>query len=167
MRTITLGITAFVMLAGLGSSAQQTTAPKPAEQPPITFKVEVNYVEIDAIVTDQQGNFVRNLTKDDFSISEDGRPQAIRYFSAETNLPLTIGLLVDTSTSQEKVLNAERGASFRFIDSVLRENMEMMYQFENDYRFSSGKLEQAFGLSATSYREGIAATLRHAGIEQA
>jgi nucleoside-diphosphate-sugar epimerase len=50
---------------------------------------------------------------------------------------------------------------------VLRENMEMMYQFENDYRFSSGKLEQAFGLSATSYGNGIAATLRQAGIEQA
>jgi nucleoside-diphosphate-sugar epimerase len=50
---------------------------------------------------------------------------------------------------------------------VLRENMEMMYQFENDYRFSSGKLEQAFGLSATSYGDGISATLQHAGIEQA
>ena len=47
----------------------------PADQPPVTFKVEVNYVEIDAIVTDQQGNFVRNLTKDDFVVTEQGKPQ--------------------------------------------------------------------------------------------
>jgi len=43
---------------------------------------------------------------------------------------------------------------------VVRENMEMLYQFEHDYRFDSGKVEGAFGLTATSYREGIAATLR-------
>jgi len=57
--------------------------PKPAagEQPPITFKVEVNYVEIDATVTDAQGNFVRNLTKDDFLIYEQGKPQAVSNFS--------------------------------------------------------------------------------------
>lgn len=53
----------------------------PADQPPITFKVEVNYVEIDAVVTDPQGNFVRNLTKDDFQIYEQGKPQAISSFS--------------------------------------------------------------------------------------
>ena len=73
MRTQPLGITAFILLASLASSAQQAPPPKPApEQPPITFKVEVNYVEIDAIVTDEQGNFVRNLTKDDFQVARAG-----------------------------------------------------------------------------------------------
>ena len=43
---------------------------------------------------------------------------------------------------------------------VVRENMEMLYQFEHDYRFDSGKVERTFGLTATTYREGIAATLR-------
>src|SRR5436190_16074539 len=63
------------------------TSPKPAgdggppQQPPVTFKVEVNYVEIDANVTDAQGNFVRTLTKDDFQIVEDGKPQALTAFS--------------------------------------------------------------------------------------
>ena len=43
---------------------------------------------------------------------------------------------------------------------VLRENMEMLYQFEHDYRFDSSKVERAFGLTPTAYREGIAATLK-------
>src|SRR5437868_7656526 len=53
----------------------------PAPQPPVTFKVEVNYVEIDANVTDAQGKFVRALTKDDFQVLEDGKPQALTVFS--------------------------------------------------------------------------------------
>ena len=59
--------------------AQQ--APPPSPQPPITFKSEVNYVEIDARVTDAQGNFVRNLTQADFRLVEDGQPQALTAFS--------------------------------------------------------------------------------------
>jgi VWFA-related protein len=50
-------------------------------QPPVTFRVEVNYVEVDASVTDAQGNFVRNLTKDDFQVVEDGAPQTLTAFS--------------------------------------------------------------------------------------
>src|SRR6185295_9795046 len=65
---------AFILLAVLA----QTPAPP---QPPVTFKVEVNYVEIDANVTDAQGNFVRTLTKEDFQIIEDGKPQALTAFS--------------------------------------------------------------------------------------
>ena len=60
----------------------QTPAPPPqAPQPPITFKSEVNYVEIDANVTDAQGTFVRGLTREDFQISEDGKPQDLTAFS--------------------------------------------------------------------------------------
>jgi VWFA-related protein len=61
--------------------AQPPAAPRPSPQPPVTFKVEVNYVEIDASVTDAQGAFVRNLTKDDFQVIEDGKPQALTAFS--------------------------------------------------------------------------------------
>ena len=64
-------------LAGLVAQAQ---VPAPA-QPPITFRVEVNYVEIDANVEDAQGNFVRTLTRDDFQIVEDGKPQSVTAFS--------------------------------------------------------------------------------------
>jgi VWFA-related protein len=60
--------------------AQAPPQPAPA-QPPVTFKVEVNYVEIDASVTDAQGTFVRTLTKDDFQVLEDGAPQTLTVFS--------------------------------------------------------------------------------------
>ncbi len=73
-------LTASVPLGGL--RAEQNPPPKPAaDQPPITFKVEVNYVEIDASVTDQQGNFVRGLTKDDFEVLERGKPQSVSIAS--------------------------------------------------------------------------------------
>jgi VWFA-related protein len=56
--------------------------PDPASQiPPVTFKVEVNYVEVDAVVTDKQGNFVRNLGRDDFQVFEDGKPQSVTTFA--------------------------------------------------------------------------------------
>jgi VWFA-related protein len=67
----------LVLLAALLQAPSQPQAP----QPPVTFRVEVNYVEIDAVVTDAQGNFVRNLTKDDFRIVEEGKPQALTAFS--------------------------------------------------------------------------------------
>src|SRR5256885_10890369 len=66
--------------------AQQPPAGQPPS-PPLTFKVEVNYVEIDAVVTDEQGAFVRNLTKDDFQIVEDGKPQTLSVF-APVDIPI-------------------------------------------------------------------------------
>jgi VWFA-related protein len=82
MRNKVFGVFVLLLIATLAAPAQQRqTAPPAAEQPPITFKVEVNYVEIDAVVTDKQGNFVRNLTKDEFQIYEQGTPQAVSMFS--------------------------------------------------------------------------------------
>ena len=64
------------------AAALLQAAPRPqSPQPPVTFKVEINYVEIDANVEDTQGNFVRNLTRDDFQVVEDGKPQALTAFS--------------------------------------------------------------------------------------
>lgn len=77
-----------------------------------TFSTDVN-------VHDSDGRVVKDLTRDDFVLLEDGVPQTIRYFSRESNLPLTIGLLVDTSRSQIKVLEPERRASYTFLDQVL------------------------------------------------
>ena len=68
---------------------------------------------------DKHGAIIRDLEQPDFSIFKDGRPQTIRYFARQTDLPLTLGLLVNTSMSQERVLDAERSASFRFLDQVL------------------------------------------------
>jgi VWFA-related protein len=75
-------LTSLVLIAAVAQApAPPPQAPPSAAQPPVTFKVEVNYVEIDASVTDAQGNFVRTLTRDDFQILEDGKPQALTAFS--------------------------------------------------------------------------------------
>lgn len=88
MRIRLLTLISFVVLAA-ALAAQQPAPPPPGaaerpggeQQPPLTFKVEINYVEIDAIVTDAQGNFVRGLTKDDFEVLEQGKPQTVSIFS--------------------------------------------------------------------------------------
>ena len=84
-----------------------------------TIAVDVKVVTLPVTVRDKHGKIVRDLTKNDFTLQEDGRPQAIKYFSQEANLPLTLGLLVDTSRSQTTVLDAERNASRSFLDQML------------------------------------------------
>jgi VWFA-related protein len=88
-------------------------------QPATTMSVDVKVVTLPVTVRDKKGQIVRNLTKDDFVLEEDGRPQVIKYFAQDTNLPLTLGLLVDTSLSQRNVLDAERNASKVFLDQML------------------------------------------------
>jgi len=100
------------------------------EQP--TFSAGVKVVNLLATVRNKDRALVRDLTKDDFTLSENGRPQVIRYFSRESELPLTLGLMVDTSMSQRRVLDAERGASFRFLDQVLRENKDQVFIMQFD-----------------------------------
>jgi VWFA-related protein len=100
------------------------------EQP--TFSSDVRVVSVLANVLDKHGGIVRDLNKEDFTISEDGREQSIRYFARQSDLPLTLGLLVDTSMSQERVLDAERAASFRFLDEVLRESKDNVFIMQFD-----------------------------------
>jgi VWFA-related protein len=90
-----------------------------AQDPSATIAVDVKVVTLPVTVRDKHGKIVRDLTKDDFTLQEDGRGQTIRYFSQETNLPLTLGLLVDTSRSQTSVLDAERNASRSFLVQML------------------------------------------------
>ena len=98
----------------------------------MTFSAEVKVVNLLANVHGKNGEIVRGLTREDFLLLEDGRPQTIRYFSRETDLPLTLGLLVDTSMSQRRVLDAERIASFRFVDQVLREATDHVFVVQFD-----------------------------------
>jgi VWFA-related protein len=97
-----------------------------------TFTVGVNVVNVLANVLDKHGAIIRDLQQPDFTIFEDGRSQTIRYFTRQTDLPLTLGLLVDTSMSQERVLDAERRASFRFLDQVLREKKDQIFVMQFD-----------------------------------
>jgi VWFA-related protein len=85
-----------------------------------TIAVDVKVVNVLATVRDKHGQIVNSLTKDDFTLQEDGRAETIKYFSRESDLPLTLGLLVDTSLSQRRVLGEERSASYSFLDKILR-----------------------------------------------
>ncbi|HTS10978.1 MAG TPA: VWA domain-containing protein [Candidatus Limnocylindrales bacterium] len=114
----------LVPVAPLDAQQQQAPAQQQAQPPTVAPKIssETNMVMVAATVRDKHGQIVSNLTKSDFSLDEDGRPETISYFARENDLPLTVGLLVDTSLSQRRVLADERSASSSFIDHTLRED---------------------------------------------
>jgi len=98
-----------------------------------TFSSEVNVVNVLATVRDKQGKIVSNLTKDDFKLQQDGQPQTIRYFTKVTDLPLTLGLLVDTSMSQRRVLEQERSSSYSFLENLMREDKDKAFLIHFDW----------------------------------
>ncbi len=91
-------------------------------------------VSLLASVRDKKGHLVNTLTKDDFAVEQDSHPQTITYFSKNTDLPLTLGLLVDTSMSQRRLLDQERAASHDFLDEVLREGTDKAFVIHFDYQ---------------------------------
>lgn len=95
-----------------------------AQEPEVTIKIDVNLVSVLASVRSKSGALMGNLQQSDFQIYEDGKEQKIRNFARETDLPLTIGLLVDTSKSQERLIDTERRAAYEFFSKVLRQKDE-------------------------------------------
>jgi VWFA-related protein len=117
-----------------------------------TFSTDVKVVNILATVHDKKGQIASKLTKEDFAIEEEGRPQTIKYFSRETNLPLTLGLLVDTSMSQRRVLGDEQRAAYKFLDQVMsQKDQAFVIHFDADVELlqdltkSRQKLERSLG----------------------
>jgi VWFA-related protein len=101
--------------------------------PPAQIRVQVNLVNLFATVRDKHKAIVTGLTKDDFRVFEDGQPQKITYFSAESNLPITLGLLIDTSGSETDMLPAEKDAASRFLSRVMRKgDLAMVISFDTD-----------------------------------
>ena len=84
-----------------------------------TLSVSAKLVVIPAVVRDKHGALVGTLAKDDFALKVDGKPQTFRYFDHENDTPLTLGLLVDTSRGQSAVLDDERTASTKFLQTML------------------------------------------------
>jgi hypothetical protein len=120
-------------------SAQQTAAPstsassKKVDGQPPTFSSRVKVVNVLTSVRDKNGKIVRDMNKEDFQLEEDGRPQTVKYFSRETDLPLTLGLLVDTSMSQLKVLDQEKSASYIFLDQMMRPQNDCAFVIHFDH----------------------------------
>ncbi len=104
--------------------AQAPPKGSPPEDLPAPITVDVNVVNILASVRDKRNALVANLDKSDFTVLEDGKAQSIKYFTRETDLPLTIGLLVDVSRSQENLIGIERNAASQFFNKVLRKKDE-------------------------------------------
>src|SRR5580658_8765761 len=122
---------AFVFLAAMAAycaavHAQQPVAPdaqKPetVEDPGTRIILDVTRVNMLFTVTDKKGRFVTDLTKDDFQVFENKNPQTISEFTAETDLPLRLGILIDTSNSIRERFKFEQEAANSFINSVVRQ----------------------------------------------
>ncbi|PYQ39408.1 MAG: VWA domain-containing protein, partial [Acidobacteria bacterium] len=127
------------MAAAPFSVAQQNAAPPPAQgqqpassgqkspdsqEPTTTLKVNVNVVQLFFNVKEKHGGLVPNLKKDDFEIYEDGKPQTIKYFAAESNLPLTLGMMIDASGSQRNVIDMEKEVGGAFLRQILTDKDE-------------------------------------------
>ena len=147
-------IAAMAAFPGAGLLAQSQAQ---SQEPATTIAVDVKVVTLPVTVRDKHEKIVRDLTKDDFTLQEDGRAQTIKYFSQDTNLPLTLGLLVDTSRSQTNVLEAERNASRSFLDQMVVQPKDKAFLIHFDHEVellqdltsSREKLEAALELLKT------------------
>jgi len=148
-----LGLLACTVLLSLAG------APLLSQQQGPTISVNVKMVTMLATVRDKHGALIRNLTKDDFALQQDGHPQTITYFAQDSDLPLTLGLLVDTSMSQRRVLDQERDASHAFIDHLLREDKDKAFVIHFDH-------EVELLQDLTSSRQKLEASLDQLGRPQ-
>jgi len=156
---------ALVLLAAAGpfAAAQDSSTPvlrdqtkeqQNDDQSMETLKVRVNVVQLFFNVKDKKGALIPNQTKNDFELLEDGKPQTIKYFTAESNLPLTLGILIDSSGSQARVLEMEKEVGGAFLSNILRDkdeafvidfdvNVDLLQDFTNDVHRLKAALERA------------------------
>jgi VWFA-related protein len=113
--------------AGSPPPAQQPAQPQ--QQPPEssqTLKVQTNLVNVFVTARDKHNAIISDLTKDDFKVYEDGQEQKVAYFAKEANLPITLGILIDTSGSMQNILDAEQDTASRFVHDIMRKRDEAM-----------------------------------------
>ncbi len=140
VRPTCLGILLVVFLCA--TTFGQEKNQEPQDQLP-TFTSNVNVVNLFFNVKDKRGALIPNLKKDNFQVFEDGKQQTIKYFSAESDQPLTLGILIDTSVSQERVLPMEKEVGAAFLRDVLRPkdlafvisfdvNVDLLHDYTNE-----------------------------------
>jgi len=120
------------------------------DQPLATFKANVQIVNLYFNVKDKRGALIPNLKKEDFQVMEDAKPQTIKYFAAESNQPLTLGLLIDTSGSQTRVLPMEQEVGAAFLRDVLTPkdlafliNFDISVDLLQDYTNDAARIRRA------------------------
>ena len=118
--------------ASTQQNQQPNQPPQEGQQPPL--RVTSGLVHLVAAVSDRRHNFVTDLDKQDFHILEDGKPQTIQFFGRETDLPLRIAMLLDTSNSIRERLHFEKDAATDFLANVIRRNTDMAFlmTFDNE-----------------------------------
>src|SRR5690242_11356741 len=116
-------------------SAEKAQSRKDEDEPVTTFKARADVVQLFFNVKDKKGGLIPNLHKDNFDVFENGKPQIIKYFSADSNLPLTLGILIDSSASQERVLAMEQEVGGAFLGQILREK-DMAFVIDFNIRVS-------------------------------
>jgi Ca-activated chloride channel family protein len=123
-RSLRAGLVLLGLSSALALAAQDTT-----------LHVDVKLVNVFANVTDRNGAFVGGLTRDDFSVTEDGHPQQIAVFEKQSELPLNLTLAIDTSGSVQKDLSEEAAAARRFAHALVRAQDQMsVMQFATEVR---------------------------------
>ena len=144
-----------VFIALLGSLSAQQPATNPGEaaapNPAENIKVRVDLVNVLVTVTNKRNRLENGLSKEDFKVFEDNKPQTIRYFSRETDLPLRIGVMVDTSASIRDRLRFEQEAAIDFLETTLRPGKDLAFveafdvqpQTVQDYTDDMDKLSAA------------------------
>lgn len=127
-----LAVSAMLFVSTLGLSQQKAPQPPPAEDEEV-IRGGVELVNILATVRGKNNALISNLAKEDLRILEDGKEQEIRYFGRETDLPLTIGMLIDVSGSMEALIPIERKAGSEFFRQVLRnQDLAFLISFGKD-----------------------------------
>jgi VWFA-related protein len=132
----------------------------PAQETP-SFHVDVKEVTLAVTVRDKHGKIVQKLAKDDFVLQQDGKPQTISNLRHDINLPITLGLLVDTSRSMSNELSAEKSASHKFLDEMLTQPKDQAFvihfdkevELLQDLTSSRDKLFNAIGLLETAHSD--------------
>jgi VWFA-related protein len=119
-----LGMVALLMASVVAQQPAQSAPSQDDQKPSETLKVNVNVVQLFFNVKDKHGALIPNLTKDDFDIAEDGKPQTVKYFTAESNLPLTLGMMIDSSGSQRNVIDMEKEVGGAFLKQILTDKDE-------------------------------------------
>ncbi len=131
MKAIPATLCGFALLA-LAVAQQPAQKPGTVDPPEQRITVDVTRVNVLFTVTDKKGRFITDLGKDDFSVAENKKPQVIQEFTAETDLPLRIAILIDTSNSIRDRFKFEQEAAVDFINSVIRPRQDkaMLVSFD-------------------------------------
>lgn len=147
MRLVLAALAAISLLSG----QQPPPEVKPTPEEDQVIKINVDLVNLFFSARDRHGAYLTTLTQDDFFVYENGVQQTAKFFTRETNQPLTIGLLVDVSKSQEALIEVEREASYRFFQRVLRpKDMAFLISFGIE-----SELLQDFTSSASLLGKGL------------